>query len=87
MDSIYLNCGMKKFSKCRDGHDSYLEIFWFYENLFKSNYNSTTKVNNMQVSKILILFTGLSAELMEIALNSLRKDKCCFYIVYSKVDD
>lgn len=37
MDSIYLNCGMKKFSKCRDGHDSYLEILWFYENLFKSN--------------------------------------------------
>ena len=29
--------------------------------------NCTTKVNNMQVSKILILFKGLSPELMEIA--------------------
>ena len=51
--------------------------------------NSTTKVNNEQASKILILFKGLSPELMEIAFifNSVRKDKCCFYVVYSKVDE
>lgn len=51
--------------------------------------NSTTKVNNVQVSKILILFKGLSPELMEIAFifKSVMKDKCSFYVVYSKVDE
>ena len=46
-------------------------------------------MNNVQVSKILILFKGLSPELMEIAFifKSVMKDKCSFYVVYSKVDE
>ena len=67
-----------------------MTVIWKYSGFMRTclnQTNSTTKANNMQVSKILILFTGLRAELLEIALNSLRKDKCCFYIVYSKVDD
>lgn len=67
-----------------------MTVIWKYSGFMRTclnQTNSTTKVNNMQVSKILILSTGLSPELMEIAFNSLRKDKCCLYIVYSKVDE
>ena len=67
-----------------------MTVIWKYSGFMRTclnQTNSTTKANNMQVSKILILFTGLRAELLEIALNRLSKDKCCFYIVYSQVDD
>lgn len=69
-----------------------MTVIWKYSGFMRTclnQTNSTTEVNNVQVSKILILFKGLSPELMEIAFifKSVRKDKCCFYVVYSKVDE
>lgn len=69
-----------------------MTVIWKYSGFMSTclnQTNSTTKVNNLQVSKILILLKGLSPELVEITFifNSVRKDECCFYVVYSKVDE